>query len=123
MKPKLFGTALLLLIFIWFIVSSTGGANEIIESKVSPNGKYIAYKFRRNPGATSGFTWELRVKKNGRPLRDFESGNVFASDYDFYDSLEFEWESDSVLRVVYSEFDDVLLEKTEVNDYYEYHYC
>ena len=42
------------------------GEPDIIQESVSPDGKYVAYVFEANGGATSKFTYRLSILKNGK---------------------------------------------------------
>ena len=51
---------------------------DIIRSISSPDGKYTAYLFESNGGATTGWTYHVSVLKKGRKLNK-GNGNVYIS--------------------------------------------
>ena len=68
--------------------------NEMITSIPSPNGKYIAYIFIRDMGATTKESYQLSILKKGNKLGN-SSGNIFVS----YGTFEVEWKNDKELLV------------------------
>lgn len=71
------------------------GKPDIIQEVVSPNGKYVAYVFEANAGATTRFTYRLSVLKNGKQPRPGDVGNTFIA----YDEFDVAWVSDNTLKV------------------------
>ena len=71
------------------------GEPDIIQESVSPNGKYVAYVFEANGGATSKFTYRLSILKNGKKLKAGDVGNTFIT----YDEFDVEWVEDDTLKV------------------------
>lgn len=51
---------------------------KVLQSSLSPNGKYIAYVFESNGGATTGWTYHVSVLKKGKKLKR-GNGNVYIS--------------------------------------------
>lgn len=88
------------IIFIMmFITLVTTGCNnnsnnEIIKSISSPNGKYIAYIFIRDMGATTKESYQLSILKKRNKLGN-AGGNIFVS----YGAFEVEWKNDKELLV------------------------
>ncbi len=71
------------------------GEPDIIQESISPDGKYIAYVFEANVGATSGFTYRLSVLKNGKKLKAGDVGNTFIT----YAEFDVEWVDNDKLKV------------------------
>ena len=68
---------------------------DIIQESVSPDGKYVAYVFEANGGATTKFTYRLSILKNGKKLKAGDVGNTFIT----YDEFDVEWINDDTLKV------------------------
>ena len=71
------------------------GDPDIIQEVVSPDGKYVAYVFEANGGATTRFTYRLSVLKEGKKLKAGDVGNAFIT----YDEFDVEWIDDNTLKV------------------------
>ena len=71
------------------------GEPDIIQESVSPDGKYVAYVFEANGGATTKFTYRLSVLKNGEKLKASDIGNAFITYYEF----DVEWIDNNTLKV------------------------
>lgn len=71
------------------------GDPDIIQEVVSPDGKYVAYVFEANGGATTKFTYRLSVLKNGEKLKAGDIGNAFITYYEF----DVEWVDNNTLKV------------------------
>ena len=71
------------------------GEPDIIQEVVSPDGKYVAYVFEANGGATTRFTYRLSVLKEGKKLKAGDVGNAFIT----YDEFDVEWIDDNTLKV------------------------
>lgn len=71
------------------------GEPDIIQEVVSPDGKYVAYVFEANGGATTRFTYRLSVLKEGKKLKAEDVGNTFIT----YDEFNVEWIDDNTLKV------------------------
>ena len=71
------------------------GEPDIIQEVVSPDGKYVAYVFEANGGATSKFTYRLSILKNGKKLKAGDVGNTFIT----YTEFNVEWIDDNTLKV------------------------
>lgn len=76
-------------------------------SRIPSSGEYTAFKFRRDCGATTGFSYQLSLLKKGSELGK-ESGNVFISDKEF----EVEWTGDEELTIKYSKYSNVTKRET-----------
>ena len=75
----------------WFVLSEP----DIIQEVVSPNGKYVAYVFESNGGATSWFVYRLSIVKNGKQPKRGDVGNTYINDYEF----DVEWKDNDTLMV------------------------
>ena len=75
----------------WFVLSEP----DIIQEVVSPNGKYVAYVFESNGGATSWFVYRLSILKNGKQPKRGDVGNTYINDYEF----DVEWKDNDTLMV------------------------
>ena len=71
------------------------GEPDIIQEVVSPDGKYVAYVFEANGGATTRFTYRLSVLKEGKKLKAGDVGNTFIT----YNEFDVEWINDNTLKV------------------------
>lgn len=71
------------------------GEPDIIQEVVSPDGKYVAYVFESNGGATTRFTYRLSVLKNGKKLKAGDLGNTFIT----YEKFDVVWLDDNTLKV------------------------
>ena len=71
------------------------GEPDIIQEVVSPDGKYVAYVFEANGGATTRFTYRLSVLKEGKKLKAGDVGNAFIT----YDEFDVEWVDNDTLKV------------------------
>ena len=97
--------AIILVVIIGLIVSGNIALNsfrtflmgepDVIQEVVSPNGKYVAYVFEANSGATSDFTYRLSVLKEGGKLKAGDVGNTFIT----YDEFDVRWVDDNTLKV------------------------
>lgn len=71
------------------------GEPDVIQEVVSPDGKYVAYVFEANGGATTKFTYRLSVLKKGKKLKAGDVGNTFIT----YDEFDVEWVDNDTLKV------------------------
>ena len=71
--------------------------NEVIKKEISPDGLYIAYAFLRNCGATTSFSPQVTIMKNGKELKN-EGGNIFIGNRSEY--IDIKWE-DSKTLIIY----------------------
>ena len=105
MKKALMITAIILLIIIALVVAGNIALNsfrtflmgepDIIQEVVSPDGKYVAYVFEANGGATTKFTYRLSVLINGKKLKAGDIGNAFIT----YNEFDVEWVDNNTLKV------------------------
>ena len=52
----------------WAFIQVFFAEPAVMETAVSPDGKYIAYAYESNGGATSGWTYHVSVLKAGQKL-------------------------------------------------------
>lgn len=71
-----------------------GNFNIMISTSESPSGKYIAYIFNRNLGATTKDNYQLTILEKNDKFRN-GTGNVFIS----YDRFGIQWVNDNELIV------------------------
>lgn len=105
MKKTVVIIAIVLAVLIGLIVVSNIALNsfraflmgepDIIQEAVSPDGKYVAYVFEANGGATTKFTYRLSVLKNGKKLKAGDIGNAFIT----YNEFDVEWVDNNTLKV------------------------
>ena len=88
------------------------GEPDIIQESVSPDGKYVAYVFEANGGATSKFTYRLSILKNGKKLKAGDVGNTFIT----YDEFDVEWVEDDTLKVNNISSIYIFKQKTKIDD-------
>ena len=67
----------------------------IIQQETSPDGRYIAYIFESNGGATTGWIYHISVLPSNKPLRK-GNGNIYVSDMR---PEKLEWTNDNQLYV------------------------
>jgi hypothetical protein len=71
-------------------------ANEVSQTLISPSGRYVAYVFSRNCGATTGFNTQVSVlPTTHKPPQ--ESGNTFISGRQV--PLVLQWQGDESLKI------------------------
>ena len=102
MKKKILITFLIIVVGIGLLYSAFNGLRwfvlsepDIIQEVVSPNGKYVAYVFESNGGATSWFVYRLSILKNGKQPKRGDVGNTYINDYEF----DVEWKDNDTLMV------------------------
>ena len=88
------------------------GEPDVIQEVVSPNGKYVAYVFEANGGATSKFTYRLSILKNGKKLKAGDVGNTFIT----YDEFDVEWVEDDTLKVNNISSIYIFKQETKIDD-------
>lgn len=116
---KIICTAILSILFLAVIV--LGGSHimrqlalsepQIIQIAESPDGKYVAYVFESNAGATTDFTYRLSILKSGKKLSK-DIGNTFISGYDF----DIYWEDAHTLKVNNTTSIKIFKQKTKMYD-------
>jgi hypothetical protein len=81
--------------FLYFLTRfQFGDNNSIIEAVSSPSGRYIAYVFIRNMGATTQESYQLSILEEGRKL-----GNLAGNSYISYSEFKVKWISEKELFV------------------------
>jgi len=88
------------------------GEPDVIQEVVSPDGKYVAYIFEANGGATTKFTYRLSVLKNGKKLKEGDIGNTFIT----YDEFDVEWVDDDTLKVNNISSIYIFKQETKIDD-------
>jgi len=88
------------------------GEPDVIQEVVSPDGKYVAYIFEANGGATTKFTYRLSVLKNGKKLKAGDIGNTFIT----YDEFDVEWVDDDTLKVNNISSIYIFKQETKIDD-------
>ena len=91
---------------------------EIMQVEESPDGRYVAYVFEKNAGATTRFTYRLSVLKQGQKLSNSDDGNAYIS----YGKFDVEWIGDDTL-LVHNYESDIFEQKSRVSDvnvFYDY---
>ena len=88
------------------------GEPDIIQESVSPDGKYVAYVFEANGGATSKFTYRLSILKNGKKLKSGDAGNTFIT----YTEFDVEWIDDNTLYVNNIASVNIFKQETKIDD-------
>ncbi len=122
MKKAIVIIAVALTVIIGLIVSGNIALNSfraflmgepnVIQEVVSPNGKYIAYVFEANGGATSKFTYRLSILKNGKKLKAGDVGNTFIT----YTEFDVEWIDDNTLNVNNLASVNIFKQETKIDD-------
>ena len=119
MRKRILSVSMLLLALAFIIVGVlyvlTGfqfdgnGNNSIIKTVPSPNGKYTAYVFIRDMGASTKESYQLSILKEGREL-----GNTAGNAYISYSEFMVEWVGEKELFVDNSAA-EIFKQKNEVN--------
>lgn len=122
MKKAIVIIAVALAVIIGLIVSGNIALNsfraflmgepDVIQEVVSPNGKYVAYVFEANGGATSKFTYRLSILKNGKKLKAGDVGNTFIT----YTEFDVEWIDDNTLNVNNIASVNIFKQETKIDD-------
>ena len=122
MKKGIVIIAVILVVIIGLIVSGNIALNsfwalfmgepDVIQEVVSPNGKYVAYDFEANGGATSKFTYRLSILKNGKKLKAGDVGNTFIT----YTEFDVEWIDDNTLNVNNIASVNIFKQETKIDD-------
>lgn len=84
---------------------------DIIQEVDSPDGKYVAYLFESNAGATTKFTYRLSILRNGKQLKSGDIGNTFIS----YDEFDVGWVDNNTLKVNNANGADILRQEKTVS--------
>jgi hypothetical protein len=82
--------------------------NSITETVPSPDGKYIAYVFVRDMGATTQASYQLSILAEGQEL-----GNAAGNAYISYNEFGIEWVSEKEL-LVDNQVSEIFKQKDEV---------
>ena len=100
MNKKILIAFLLIIFVVVFLLISRFFSPEpdVIEAIQSPEGKYIAYIYESNGGATTGFIYHLSVLKSDVPLKK-GNGNAYISEHEFEIQWIDEWEDDVYTKV------------------------
>jgi hypothetical protein len=69
--------------------------NEIKQELVSPDGRYTATAFIRDCGATTGFSPQVHLRRNGKKMA--ATGNVFIGNHS--NEIKIRWLSASELEI------------------------
>lgn len=88
------------------------GEPDIFQEVVSPDGKYVAYVFEANGGATTKFTYRLSVLKKSKKLKAGDVGNTFIT----YDEFDVEWVDDDTLKVNNISSIYIFKQETKIDD-------
>ena len=122
MKKGIMIIAVILVVIIGLVVSGNIALNsfraflmgepDVIQEVVSPNGKYVAYVFEANGGATSKFTYRLSILKNGKKLKSGDVGNTFIT----YTEFDVEWIDDNTLYVNNIASVNIFKQETKIDD-------
>ncbi|MBO0586847.1 hypothetical protein I2484_05985 [Sporosarcina sp. E16_8] len=91
------GAVSLFFISIQLLFSGACG-NEVLSTIDSPNGRYTAYTFTRDCGATTSVSYQLSILKKDQEHKN-KSGNTFVSKQEF----DVEWADDTQLNIAYPE--------------------
>ena len=84
---------------------------NIIQESISPDGKYVAYVYKCNGGATTRFDYRLSVLKNGVKLKSGKK-DIYIS----YTDLKVYWVDDKKLMVNNVPQMDIFKQKNKVYD-------
>ena len=62
----------------WIFIELFYAEPTIMQTSISPDGKYIAYVFESNGGATTGWIYHISILKTGKELSK-GNGNIYIS--------------------------------------------
>jgi hypothetical protein len=103
------------LIIVYITFSLTGclsfSNNDIIKKEISPNGKYIAYAFIRNGGATTSYSPQVTILKNNQDLSN-KTGNVFIGYRSKF--INIYWKDNETLIIEHSCTDDLIFKSLDI---------
>lgn len=72
---------------------------DIKESVVSPNGKFVAYAYICDAGATTDYSPQVTIVPRGEELSSANAGNVFIGNHGEY--IHVEWKDAKTLMIYY----------------------
>lgn len=84
---------------------------DMIQEIQSPDGRFIAYVFEKNSGATSRFVYRLTILKSEDEFK-VSNGNTYYS----YNEFDVEWLNNTTLKVNNTSDKDIFLQKKQVGD-------
>lgn len=89
------------LIFIFYLFFCITMPIKIKNIVGSPDGRYQAVLFERNPGMTSGFVYSVSIIRSGGTVSIFDMGNVYREEsYDKYNEIGIAWTDDDHLLII-----------------------
>ncbi|MGE7603073.1 DUF5412 family protein [Peribacillus sp. NPDC097675] len=114
-KPIFITIIVLLFIFLVgkYVLDTLFGdmcSNETVQKIPSPSGEKMAYVFKRDCGATTGFSPQLSILNNNDKIQN-KSGNTFRTDKDF----NIEWLDEKQLVVNYNKSSEIYEMDKNVN--------
>jgi hypothetical protein len=108
---------------LYFFLPSSMCGNEILAEHLSPNKKLKAIVFKRDCGATTGFSTQITIQPSNNNLEN-EGGNVFSADTNHDDApssqtgeleIGINWLSDTRLAVQYHKLSRVFQSESTVS--------
>lgn len=111
MKNRIKLIFMVCLIFSFSLSGCANSNNKVISEVGSPDGKYNAFYFIRDLGATTKASSQLTVLKKGKKLGD-TVGNVFVT----YGEFDVEWENDNMLVVNIKKDEEIFKQLTKYKD-------
>jgi hypothetical protein len=99
-----------LIVFV-LTFESCVAVNHIKETIPSLDGKYIVILFLRDAGATTDYSPQVSILKNGKKLKN-KGGNIFRGYHSKY--LKAYWENNLTLVIYHNCMDEYIFEKVEV---------
>ena len=95
----------------WTFVELFYAEPTVMQTYVSPNGKYTAYIYERNGGATTGWVYHISILQTGKKL-DKGNGNIYISEIPPVNVM---WLDNSTLYV--DDYDSVRITKRKEKIY------
>jgi hypothetical protein len=85
--------------------------NHIRETIPSLDGKFVVVLFFKNAGATTDYSPQISILRNGESLNN-KAGNIFIGYHSKY--MKAYWENNSTLIIYHNTIDEYIYKKVEV---------
>lgn len=102
----------LFLLFLLAACNRSICSNEIIDEKVSPNGKYIASFFERNCGATTPYVQVISLRPSNKKYNS-ENYNDWVFTIHGKSDVKMYWEDNYKLQISFSQTSDNPTQRTQ----------
>ena len=99
----------IILFLLYLLINLYFTKNKVLQSNISPDGRYEALIFEKSTGAL-GSAYCLEILKNGKKINALSNGNVFSS----RDEFSIRWIDNDTLYVSNSGISSIYRQKTYV---------